>query len=81
MRKEKRSTVKRRWLLKGGAGSALFGFGLCCLLESGFLKYSGAESLHWIAAGTVSLILVLSGLNILIDAVRLRIKMDEERNS
>jgi len=76
MSEETKNKVKSKWLLRGGIGSALFGFGLFCLLESGFMKYKDAPYEHWIAAGTVSLIIVLSGLNILIDAVRLRIKMD-----
>ncbi|MCA1761751.1 MAG: hypothetical protein LC664_01940 [Flavobacteriales bacterium] len=73
----KKSGTKRKWLIKGGVGSALFGFGLCCLLESGFLKHGDSPTIYWVAAGTASLIIVLSGLNILIDAVRLRIQMDE----
>ena len=77
MENAKKSGTKRKWLIKGGVGSALFGFGLCCLLESGFLKHADSPTIYWVAAGTASLIIVLSGLNILIDAVRLRIQMDE----
>ena len=54
--------------MKGGVGATLFGFGVCCVVESGFLKHDGAPKLLWIAAGTLSLIIMIVGLIMLIKA-------------
>lgn len=61
-----RNKLKRKWLIQGGLGACLFGFGLCCLIESGFLKHSGAIWYEWVIAGTISLSIVISGIVLLI---------------
>lgn len=52
----------------GGVGASLFGFGLCAVVESGFLKHSGSEWWHWAGLGTISLIVTVVGLVLLIKA-------------
>lgn len=69
--------TKKQWLLRGGLGAALSGAGLCCAIESGFLKHGGADMPTWILAGAGSLVVFISGLNLLADSVRFKIKMKE----
>lgn len=59
---------KTKWWLTGGAGACLFGFGLCAVVESGFLKHSGTLWWHWAGLGTVSLVITMLGLVLLIKA-------------
>lgn len=57
--------AKRNYWLNGGVGSLIFGFGLCLLVESGFIKHSEAPPWHWISLGTLSLVFIMSGINFL----------------
>jgi hypothetical protein len=61
---------KKKWLLRAGCGAALAGAGLCCLIESGFYRHNGAETLNWVIAGTLSLVLTMAGLSLMIDSSR-----------
>jgi len=63
--------------MRGGLGASLTGFGVCCIVESGFLKHNGASLAQWVGLGTLSLIIFNAGICLLIDAVRFRIKMDQ----
>ncbi|WP_281540286.1 hypothetical protein [Maribacter aestuarii] len=63
-----RKKLRKKWLFMGGIGASLFGFGLCCLVESGFLKYGDAPWYQWVLAGTVSLCIVMFGLILLLKA-------------
>jgi len=60
--------LKREWLVKGTLGALLFGFGLCCMVESGFLKHGGTIWYAWVIAGTFSLCSTISGAVLLIQA-------------
>lgn len=77
----KKKKYKKQWLIRGGIGSALVGFGLCATIESGFLKYTSPQSYLWIITGTISLVIFMTGLNILISALAFKIKMDEKEDS
>lgn len=68
---------KLQWLVRGGLGSALTGFGICLIIESAFFKYENPENYLWILYGTISLSVFISGLNILISSLLYRIKMDK----
>ena len=61
---------RSKWLVTGGTGASLFGFGLCAVVESGFLKHSGSGSDWWLwmGLGTLSLIMTIFGLVLLIKA-------------
>ena len=59
---------RKKWLLTGGAGASLFGFGLCAVVESGFLKHGDSEWWEWVGLGTASLIVTIFGLVLLIKA-------------
>lgn len=59
---------RKKWLLMGGAGASLFGFGLCAVVESGFLRHDDAEWWLWAGLGTVSLTITILGLVLLIKA-------------
>ena len=63
-----RKAKRKSWWLNGSLGSVLLGFGLCCTVESGFLKHSGEAWWVWTIAGTLSLALVVSGVILLIKA-------------
>ncbi|MEM7381077.1 MAG: hypothetical protein AAF361_07750 [Bacteroidota bacterium] len=65
---EKRKALRKKWWLNGSLGALAFGTGLCCAIESGFLKHNGASWHLWVLAGTASLALVISGLVLLIRA-------------
>nr|WP_299345437.1 hypothetical protein [Allomuricauda sp.] len=60
--------MKRKWLWTGGLRASLFGFGICCLIECGFLKHSEAPWYQWVLLGTLSLIITILGLVFLIKA-------------
>lgn len=71
--KKKRYTQKQlqnRYWWYGGSGSGILGLGLSALVESGFLKYDGADLWQWVCAGTVSLILIMTGINFLFESFR-----------
>ncbi len=57
--------VKKQFWVFGALGSLCIGFGLCLLVESGFLKHSDAPDWQWIALGTLSLVIIMSGINFL----------------
>jgi hypothetical protein len=57
--------AKQQYWLFGGLGSLVLGFGLCLLVESGFMKHSDAATWQWVVLGTLSLILIMSGINFL----------------
>jgi len=69
--------LKKQWLLRGGLGASLTGLGVCAVVESSFFKYDGVVWYQWAGLGTLSLIVFVSGICLLIDAVRFRIKLDE----
>lgn len=70
-----RKKAKQQYWLFGGLGSLVLGFGLCLLLESGFLKHSDAPNWKWIGLGTLSLILVMSGINFLFKSFECSLKL------
>ena len=63
-----RKVLKRRWWWYGGGGAALLGFGVCCTVESGFLKHGGEPWYVWAVWGTLSLCPVIAGIVFLIKA-------------
>jgi uncharacterized membrane protein HdeD (DUF308 family) len=60
--------LQKRYWWYGGLGTALLGIGLSALVESGFLKHSQAEAWQWVAAGTLSLILIMTGITFLFES-------------
>ncbi|MBZ9778183.1 hypothetical protein LB452_04535 [Psychroflexus sp. CAK8W] len=62
--------LKKRYWIFGGLGTGLLGFGLSALVESGFMKHSEAPAWQWILAGTLSLILIMTGINFLFESFR-----------
>lgn len=75
------NTTKKKWLVMGGVGAALFGAGLCGCIESGFLKHQ-PDSLwyQWAGLGTVSLTITLLGLVLLIKAGHLEQQLKTNTN-
>ncbi|MFT7238374.1 MAG: hypothetical protein ACI93L_002463 [Cyclobacteriaceae bacterium] len=69
---------RRQWLLRGGSGAALTGFGISYITSVTILKYEGATFWNWFSQGTLALILFIAGLCLMIDAVRFRIRMDQD---
>jgi len=68
--------AKKEYWLFGALGSLVLGFGLCLLLESGFLKHSDVPNWQWISLGTLSLILIMSGINFLFRSFKSSLKMN-----
>lgn len=66
--KQRRKLQKRYWWF-GGIGTALLGFGLSAMVESGFLKHdSTVANWQWILAGTLSLVITMTGINLLFES-------------
>ncbi len=77
----KKQLRKRYWIF-GGVGTGLLGFGLSALVESGFLKHSDAPTWQWIMAGTLSLIIIMTGVNFLFESFRCKQELDKhEKNN
>lgn len=70
--------LKKRYWIFGGIGTGLLGFGLSALVESGVLKHSEAPAWQWILAGTLSLIVIMTGVNFLFESFRCKQKLDNE---
>ena len=71
----KKELQKRYWWF-GGVGTALLGFGLSALVESGFLKHSDAPIWQWVLAGTLSLIITMVGVNFLFESFACKQKLN-----
>lgn len=75
------SKNKKQWLLRGGFGAVLFGSGLSATIEVAFMRNEGAPFWKWFLLGTLSLVVLIAGLSFIVDAVRFRIKMEDEDKS
>jgi len=71
--------LKKRFWLFGGLGTGLLGFGLSAIVESGFMKHSNAETWQWVLAGTLSLILIMTGVNFLFESFRCKLMLNSEK--
>lgn len=67
--------LKKRYWWFGGVGTALLGLGLSALVESGFLKHSNAHTWQWILAGTLALIVTMTGINFLFESFACKQKL------
>lgn len=70
-------THYRRWLIQAPLGLIGVGFGACLIAEAANLKFSGAETLVWVSAGTGALVVFNSGLCIFGDAILHRIRFEK----
>lgn len=66
----------RRWLVFGGLGLAIFGFGVCLVSEVAIQKANGEA---WFWPGTGALIVLNAGLSIFGQAVVHRVHYERER--
>jgi uncharacterized membrane protein HdeD (DUF308 family) len=73
-----RQLQKRYWWF-GGIGTALLGFGLSALVESGFLKHSDASTWQWVLAGTLSLVVTMVGVNFLFESFACKQKLNNKK--
>lgn len=73
-----KNQLKKRYWLFGGLGSGLLGFGLSALVESGFLKHSEAPVWQWVVAGTLSLIVIMTGVNFLFESFRCKQELNSK---
>ncbi len=71
----------RRWLLQAPLGLVIIGFGACLIAESAHLKFSGADTFTWVAAGTGALIVFNSGLCIFGDSILHRIRYESAKEA
>ena len=67
--------AKQDFWIYGALGSLVLGFGLCLLVESGFIKHSESPAWQWISLGTLSLILIMSGINFLFRSFEGKLEM------
>ncbi len=68
MKAQKSSKTKKKWLLTGGLGACFFGFGICGIVECGFLKHTGSSTYLWVGLGTLSIVITVLGVVLLIKA-------------
>ena len=61
---------KQKWLLTGGLGTSLVGFGLAAAIEVGFLKHQGEALAVWVPLGTLALVVFILGIVLMIKAGR-----------
>jgi hypothetical protein len=62
---------KIRWLSLSVAGLLLTGAGICMCIDAGFVRSRGGE---WFWYGTFSLVVFQSGLCLMIDSIRYRMR-------
>ncbi len=63
-------TRRRKWLLTGGIGTSLVGFGLAAAIEVGFLKNQGESMAVWVPLGTLAILVFILGIVLMIKAGR-----------
>ncbi|MGB7395758.1 MAG: hypothetical protein WA913_15330 [Pricia sp.] len=63
-----RKAKKKKWWFYGSVGAALLGFGVCCAVESGFLKHGDEPWFVWVPLGTLSLCPIIAGVVFLVRA-------------
>lgn len=71
--------LKRNWLLCSASGLALIGLGLSLMGEALILKYDQAGFTKWFWLGTLSLVVINSGLAIFGKAITLRVRLDQQK--
>jgi integral membrane sensor domain MASE1 len=53
-----------RWLFYAIVGILLVGTGLCLTIEAAFQKHQNVETTQWVKAGTIGLVVFMSGLSV-----------------
>ncbi|GEM_PF-450984 len=71
---------KKRYWFFGGFGTGILGFGLSALVESGFIKHQSESTWNWVLAGTLSLILIMTGINFLFESYSHKQLLKEKEN-
>ena len=77
-RKERMKHYKRQWLLRGGSGATLTGFGISYITEVSLMRFSGALFFDWFWQGTLALGIFIAGICLIVDAVRFKIKLEDQ---
>ena len=67
----------KNWLIQAPLGLVLVGFGACLIAESAMLKASGAATLRWVIAGTVSLCVFNAGLCVFGNSILERMRYEK----
>jgi hypothetical protein len=75
----KTQNPKKEFWIFGALGCLAVGFGLCLLVESGFLKHSDSPDWQWITLGTLSLIVIMSGINFLFRSFENKLLLKNEK--
>jgi hypothetical protein len=57
-------SLKHKWLACSAAGLILVGLGLCIFSEAAHIKHSGKDTATWVLLGTLSLVIINTGLAI-----------------
>jgi hypothetical protein len=69
----------KNWLIQAPLGLVLFGFGICLVAESAFLKFSeSVPTWKWVSAGTVSLCVLNAGLCVFGNAILERVRYENK---
>lgn len=66
---------RKRWFFQSVMGLLLTGAGLSACIDAGLVKLQGG---HWFWYGTVSLLIFQSGLCLLIDSLRYKIRFTKQ---
>jgi len=73
-----RNKHKKEYWTFGALGSLILGFGLCLLVESGFMKHGETQDWQWIGLGTISLVLIMSGINFLFKSFESKLELKKQ---
>lgn len=70
-----------KWFIYAPIGLSLFAFGLCLVVELGYLKHQGAAFWTWFGWGTLALIITNAGIAFVGDAVKHRVLYEISKKS
>ena len=73
--------LRNQWLLYSAAGLALIGLGLSVMGEALIQKYEHGGFHSWFWIGTLSLVIINSGIALFGKAVTLRVRLDSENKA
>lgn len=74
----KKKKLYKKWLFQAGAGATLIGFGQVVTIEAAFLKHAPETPWYvWVTVGTFGLAVFIAGIAVMIDAVRLKMKIEK----
>ena len=73
---EKAAEFKKLWWIEASIGIVTIAAGACMVAASAVYKFDGAPRLNWVAAGTVSLVVLNAGACVFGDSIAQRMRYE-----